>query len=383
MEKILDIVDSIAHEKGLEADDVREALKTAFIKTAQRVIGENFDYEATLNSEKRTIDLFQKLEVVADDDERLGSEEDERLITVSEAKADGEFVEIGDELLNEISLEAFGRTASMTLHNEIEFHVQRLVEDVVYNKYKQRVGKIVSGTVTRVDGHENTYLEIGEIKAILPRKNRIKGESFGAGDVLKAIVRRVNISKRDGINIELSRTTPKFLEELLRLEVPEIEDGNVIIEKCARIPGERAKIALFSNRENIDPVGATVGVRGVRINAVSDELLGESIDVINFSPIPEIFISRAMAPAIVNNVTTDGEHHAKVMIGTDQKAKAIGKSGINIRLASMLTGFEIELVEEGGTAGKSIGDKVAGQDAASHQQENDGSPLLSALFSDD
>ena len=383
MEKILDIVDSIAHEKGLEADDVREALKTAFIKTAQRVIGENFDYEATLNSEKRTIDLFQKLEVVADDDERLGSEEDERLITVSEAKADGEFVEIGDELLNEISLEAFGRTASMTLHNEIEFHVQRLVEDVVYNKYKQRVGKIVSGTVTRVDGHENTYLEIGEIKAILPRKNRIKGESFAPGNVLKAIVRRVNISKRDGINIELSRTTPKFLEELLRLEVPEIEDGNVIIEKCARIPGERAKIALFSNRENIDPVGATVGVRGVRINAVSDELLGESIDVINFSPIPEIFISRAMAPAIVNNVTTDGEHHAKVMIGTDQKAKAIGKSGINIRLASMLTGFEIELVEEGGTASKSIGDKVAGQDATSHHQENDGSPLLSALFSDD
>ncbi len=379
MEKILDIVDSIAHEKGLEADDVREALKTAFIKTAQRVIGDSFDYEATLNNEKRTIDLFQKLEVVADNDERLGGDEDERLITVSEAKADGEFVEIGDELLNEISLEAFGRTASMTLHNEIEFHVQRLVEDVVYNKYKQRVGKIVSGTVTRVDGHENTYLEIGEIKAILPRKNRIKGESFSAGNVLKAIVRRVNISKRDGINIELSRTTPKFLEELLRLEVPEIEDGNVIIEKCARIPGERAKIALFSNRDNIDPVGATVGVRGVRINAVSDELLGESIDVINYSPIPEIFISRAMAPAIVNNVTTDGEHNAKVMIGTDQKAKAIGKSGINIRLASMLTGFEIELVEEEGSQAKKL-------PSASQQEkspsESDGSPLLSALFND-
>jgi len=379
LEKILDIVDSIAHEKGLEADDVREALKTAFIKTAQRVIGDSFDYEATLNNEKRTIDLFQKLEVVADNDERLGGDEDERLITVSEAKADGEFVEIGDELLNEISLEAFGRTASMTLHNEIEFHVQRLVEDVVYNKYKQRVGKIVSGTVTRVDGHENTYLEIGEIKAILPRKNRIKGESFSAGNVLKAIVRRVNISKRDGINIELSRTTPKFLEELLRLEVPEIEDGNVIIEKCARIPGERAKIALFSNRDNIDPVGATVGVRGVRINAVSDELLGESIDVINYSPIPEIFISRAMAPAIVNNVTTDGEHNAKVMIGTDQKAKAIGKSGINIRLASMLTGFEIELVEEEGSQAKKL-------PSASQQEkspsESDGSPLLSALFND-
>lgn len=377
MEKILDIVDSIAHEKGLESDDVREALKTAFIKTAQRVIGDKFDYEASLNNDKRSIDLFQKLEVVADDDERLGSDEDERLITVSEAREDGEFVDVGDELLNEITLEAFGRTASMTLHHEIEFQVQRLVEDVVYNKYKQRVGKIVNGTVTRVDGYENTYLEIGEIKAILPRKNRIKGESFGPGDVVKAIVRRVNITKKDGINIELSRTTPKFLEELLRLEVPEIEDGNVIIEKCARIPGERAKIALFSNRENIDPVGATVGVKGVRINAVSQELLGESIDVINFSPIPEIFISRAMAPAIVNNVTTTEEHHAKVMIGTDQKAKAIGKSGINIRLASMLTGFEIELVEQEGKPAE------AGVQAQQAQPAGDGSPLLSSLFNEE
>ncbi len=377
MEKILDIVDSIAHEKGLESEDVREALKTAFIKTAQKVIGDKFDYEASLNNDKRSIDLFQKLEVVADDDERLGSDEDERLITVSEAREDGEFVDVGDELLNEITLEAFGRTASMTLHHEIEFQVQRLVEDVVYNKYKQRVGKIVNGTVTRVDGYENTYLEIGEIKAILPRKNRIKGESFGPGDVVKAIVRRVNITKKDGINIELSRTTPKFLEELLRLEVPEIEDGNVIIEKCARIPGERAKIALFSNRENIDPVGATVGVKGVRINAVSQELLGESIDVINYSPIPEIFISRAMAPAIVNNVTATEEHHAKVMIGTDQKAKAIGKSGINIRLASMLTGYEIELVEQEGQAAPQ------GQQQQQIQANEDGSPLLSSLFNEE
>jgi N utilization substance protein A len=377
LEKILDIVDSIAHEKGLESENVREALKAAFIRTAQKVIGDKFDYEASLNNEKRSIDLFQKLEVVADDDERLGSDEDERLITVSEAREDGEFVDVGDELLNEITLEAFGRTASMTLHHEIEFHVQRLVEDVVYNKYKQRVGKIVNGTVTRVDGYENTYLEIGEIKAILPRKNRIKGESFGPGDVLKAIVRRVNISKKEGINIELSRTTPKFLEELLRLEVPEIEDGNVIIEKCARIPGERAKIALFSNRENIDPVGATVGVKGVRINAVSQELLGESIDVINYSPIPEIFISRAMAPAIVNNVTTTEEHHAKVMIGTDQKAKAIGKSGINIRLASMLTGFEIELVEQEGQAAPQ------GRERQQLQANEDGSPLLSSLFNEE
>lgn len=370
MEKILDIVDSIAHEKGLKSEDVREALKAAFINTAKKVIGERFDYEATLNDEKKTIDLFQKLEVVADNDSRLGLEDDKRLITVSEARKDGEVVDVGDELLNEISLEVFGRTASMTLHNEVEFQIQKLVEDVVYAKYKNKVGKIVAGTVTRIDDYGNTYLEIREIKALLPRKNRIKGESFEVGNTINAIVKSVQINKKEGINIELSRTTPKFLEELLRLEVPEIEDGNVIIEKCARIPGERAKIALFSNRENIDPVGAAVGVKGVRINAVSNELMNESIDVINYSPVPEIFISRAMAPAIVNNVVITDKHKAKVVIGSDQKAKAIGKSGINIRLASMLTGYEIELEES------------AGLKKEQPREQNNGISLLSSLFND-
>ena len=374
MEKILDIVESIAHEKGLDTQKVEEALRGAFVEAAKKSIGKNLDFEAISNKETKSIDLYQKLEVVADGDERLGTDEDEKLITISEAKEAGEKVDIGEEVLAEVNLQEYGRTASMALHFEIEKAIQKLVEDVVYDKYKKKVGQIVSGTVVRVDQKGNTYLEIGEIKATMPRKNRIKGESFSVGDVVKAIVRKVNITRKDGIQIELSRTTPKFLEELLRLEVPEIDDGSVIIKNTSRIPGERAKVALYSVKEDVDPVGATVGVKGIRINAVSKELKNESIDVINYSPVAEIFISRAMAPAIVNNVVTTGDHKVKVTIASDQKAKAIGKSGINIRLASMLTGYEIELEEVEASLPK--------VDKDGKIEVKEGEHLLSSLFKD-
>jgi N utilization substance protein A len=189
-------------------------------------------------------------------------------------------------------------------------------------------------------------------------KSRIKGEIFKVGDVVQAVVRRVNIDKANGIQIELSRTSPKFLEELLALEVPEIKDGLVVIERSARIPGERAKIALYATSPKIDPIGATVGVKGVRINAVSDELLNESIDCIEYTTVPELFIARVMSPAIISAVSIegsaeDGNQKAIVTLPSDQKSKAIGKSGINIRLASMITGMDIELVEQdGGSAMK-------------------------------
>jgi N utilization substance protein A len=175
--------------------------------------------------------------------------------------------------------------------------------------------------------------------------------------------------------MELSRTSPKFLEELLALEVPEIKDGIVVIEKCARIPGERAKIALYTNRPQIDPIGATVGVRGVRINAVSEELCGENIDCVEYSSSPELFISRAMSPAIISAVviTADEgeEKKAVVTLPSDQKSKAIGKSGINIRLASMLTGYTIELNEVGGSV--QMGEKTA-------EEKKEGLSSLEALF---
>ncbi len=345
MEKIVDIIDSIAHEKGLSVEQVTEAIKKAFANTAKYILGEDKEFEAEINPETKRIEVFQKILVVEDGDERA-KENPDRYIELNEAKEYDPDVEVGDELRSPVDFESLGRTAAMRLHNEIEYHIQRLIEDQLFEKYKQKIGTIISGTVTRVDGEENTYLDIDEVKGILPRRYRIKGENFKPGDVVKAILRRVNVDKIHGFYLELSRTTPKFLEELLKLEVPEIKDDLVTVEKVARIPGERAKVAVASHSPKIDPVGACVGVKGVRINAVSRELNGENIDCIEYSPIPEIFVSRALSPAIITSVKIEGEK-AIVTLPPDQKSKAIGKNGINIRLASMLTGYEIELLEKG------------------------------------
>jgi N utilization substance protein A len=377
MEKILDIAEAIAHEKGLQPKLVIEALKTAFIQTAKRVINNKFNFEAQIDQATKSIKVIQIITVVEDDDKRLKNEETApAYISISDAREYDDQVELDDQLQIEHNLEDYGRTAAASLHREIEYHVQRLVEDELFNKYKSKIGNLVSGRVTRVDSQNNTYVEVDEIRAVLPMKSRIKGEIFRVGDHIKAVVRRVGMDKDNGIQIELSRTSPKFLEELLALEVPEIADGAVIIEKCARIPGERAKIALISMHPQIDAVGATVGVKGVRINAVSQELIGENIDCIEYTNIPELFVSRTMSPAIISHVqiikNAAGENEkAIITLPSDQKSKAIGKSGINIRLASMLTGMNIELVENNAKT-DAIGEEP--------QEQKDGVDALKALF---
>lgn len=373
MENMLDIIDSIANEKGLNRDNVTEAIKTSFIQTAKRIINPTFAFEADIDERTKQVKLRQVITVVADDAPELEGESAGAYMSITAAKEIDEEAELGDQLQMEHELETFGRSAFATLHREIEFHIQRLVENELYDKYKNKINTIASGRVTRVDNDQNTTIEIDEIRAVLPMKSRIKGEKFKVGDMVSALVRRVNIDKVMGITMELSRTAPKFLEELLALEVPEIKDGIVIVEKCARIPGERAKIALYTNRPQIDPIGATVGVRGVRINAVSEELCGENIDCVEYSASPELFISRAMSPAIISAISVyeeeNGEKKAIVTLPSDQKSKAIGKSGINIRLASMLTGYTIELSEIGATAG---GEKA--------EEKKEGLSSLEALF---
>jgi N utilization substance protein A len=369
MEKILDIAEAIAHEKGLAPDKVLESLKTAFVQTAKRVIDNKFAFEAQVDNETKSIKVIQIITVVADDDEKLQDEEiAPAYISISDAREYDDQVELDDQLQIEHNLEEHGRTAAASLHREIEYHVQRLVEDELFNKYKSKIGTLVSGRVTRVDAQNSTYIEVDEIRAVLPMKSRIKGEFYNVGDHIKAVVRRVNMDKENGIQIELSRTSPKFLEELLALEVPEISDGTVIIEKSARIPGERAKIALISTHPQVDAVGATVGVKGVRINAVSQELIGENIDCIEYTSIPELFISRTMSPAIISHVEVikneEGVNEkAIITLPADQKSKAIGKSGINIRLASMLTGMNIELVETDSTTDEQTGEILEAKDS--------------------
>ena len=365
MDKIIDILDSIAYEKGLKIENVENALKEALIKTAEKMVDETLRFDANIDRENKKLQLSQKIEVLAVGDEKLtGEVEDEygneinaeNFIDLDEAKEIDADLEIGDFIDYDLEFENMGRNAATILHNNFEYRIQRFIEENLLGKYKDKIGKIISGVVTRVDRQENTYIEIGEVKGMLQRKSRIKGETFKVGDTVKAVVRGVNIDKTNGLIIDISRTSPKFLECLLALEVPELKDEKVIIEASARIPGSRAKIALASMDPQIDPIGAVVGVKGIRISAVSFQLSGENIDCVEYSTIPEMFISRALSPAIISKVeitqapTFTDKGKATVTIPSDQKSKAIGKAGLNIRLASMLTKYEIELVEiEGST----------------------------------
>ncbi|MDK2083464.1 transcription termination factor NusA [Aliarcobacter butzleri] len=362
MDKIIDILDSIAYEKGLKIDDVENSLKEALIKTAQRMVDTTLIFDANIDRANKKLELFQKIEVVSKDDDRLKEGSltkegtpinPENYISLEEAKEINSDLDIGDFMSYELEFENMGRNAATILLSNFEFRLQRFVEENIVGKYKEKVGKTISGTVTRIDKSDNTYIEIGEIKGILQRKSRIKGEFFKVGDVVKAVVKSVNIDKTNGLLVEISRTSPKFLENLLVLEVPELKDKKIAIEASARIPGTRSKIALSTIDAQIDPIGAVVGVKGVRIGSVSKQLNGENIDCVEYSEIPEIFISRALSPAIVHSVKIEknpenGEKgKAVVTIPSDQKSKAIGKAGLNIRLASMLTKYDIELIEIG------------------------------------
>ena len=360
MDKIIDILDSIAYEKGLKIDDVENALKEALIKTAQKMVDETLTFDANIDRANKKLELFQKIEVVNQDDERLLANavnkygealNFENYITLEEAKEIDPDLEIGDFMNYDLEFENMGRNAATILHSNFEFRLQRFVEENIVNKYKDKIGKTVSGTVTRIDKQENTFIEIGEVKGILQRKSRIKGETFKVGDVVQAVVKGVNIDKASGLLVDISRTSPKFLENLLINAVPELKDKKVTIEASARIPGTRSKIALSTIEPQIDPIGAVVGVKGVRIGSVSKQLHGENIDCVEYSTIPEMFISRALSPAMVNSVKIEkapeyGEKgKAVVTVPSDQKSKAIGKAGLNIRLASMLTKYDIELIE--------------------------------------
>ena len=360
MDKIIDILDSIAYEKGLKIENVESALKESLIQTAKKMINEELVYEAQIDRENKKLNLFQKIEVVANDDARRGGQEvdeeenlinAENFISLDEAKDVDTDLELGDTLQYDLEFEDMGRNAATILMGNLEWKLQRFIEDNLFAKYQAKVGTIITGMVTSVDRAENTFVEIAEVRGMMPRKNRIKGEIFKVGDVVKAVVRSVNIDKQYGLVVELSRTSPRFLEALLALEVPELKDERVTIESCARIPGSRAKIALSTIDPGIDPIGSVVGVKGVRIMAVSGQLNGENIDCVEYSTIPEMFITRALSPAMIKSVkiTTpivEGEKgKAEVVISSDQKSKAIGKAGLNIRLTSMLTRYDIELIE--------------------------------------
>ncbi|TLD82625.1 transcription termination factor NusA [Helicobacter trogontum] len=380
MEKILDIVEMIASENGLPQDQVVLAIKDSMIKMAKKEINENANFVVIEDWGAKELRLVQKM-IVCDDD-AFSEELESTHIPLNEARSLVENVNTGDELEYQINLEGMNRNAVNSIFHDITYQIQKLNEQEVLKAFEKDIGHIVIGQVVHVDDEGNTSIEIGETRAILSLKNRIKGEKFKIGQSVRSILKSVRIT-RNGIKIELSRTTPKLLEELLMLEVPEIKDGEVMIHKIVRIPGEKAKVALYTNNPKIDPIGSAVGARGVRINAVSKELHGENIDCIEYSSVPEIFVAKSLSPAQVISVklqkadTEEEKPKAIVQIAKSQKSKAIGKSGINIRLASMLTGYDFELQE--------IADKtheqVTNKDAIEKDEEKKlGLEALESLF---
>ncbi len=355
MEKIVDIIEAMAHEKNISLESAVDAFKEALIKTAKKCTSYTSHFEANVDMEKKDYSVEQIITVVKDNDERFKTEPDS-VITLEEAREEyGEDIDLGDELRSAFILEEHGRTASHNLFRELQYHIQRRVEQDLFEKYREKVGSILIGTVNRIDDKDNTFIEIGELKGILSQRNRIKGEKFKVGDTVKALLRFVSIDPEYGMFLELTRTAPKFLEKLMEKEVPEIADNTVEIIASSRIPGQRAKLALKTDFPNIDPIGAAVGVKGTRINSVSKELNGENIDCVEYSPIPEVFITRSLSPSIVQSVKVTDRKNKKALVNitSDQKAKAIGKNGINIRLASMLTGYTIELNEIEGVTQRS------------------------------
>jgi len=341
VEKVNDLLSLVANEKGLDFDEVKEAFKRSIIKTARKVLG---DIDIDVEIEDGNVKIYQTFEVV-DDDRALNNPE--KYLYLDEAKDIDENAEIGDKLKVELDFSKLGRSGAALLQREFEREITRLLENEIYRKLISKLNTIVSGEVIKVDNEENTIIEIDGVKGILPRRNRIKGEKFEVGDVLKALLKYVHFDNKKGITIELSRTSPKFLEKLIEQAVPEVRDGIIKIYASARIPGVRSKVAVSSLNPKIEPIGTIIGKSGVRINAVSNELNGENIDVIEYSDKPEIFIARALSPAIVKNVKIDKDKKvAHVELDPSEKAKAIGKNGVNITLASMLTKYRIILEDK-------------------------------------
>ena len=306
------------------------------------MFGSDENFDVIVNPDKGDLEIYRNRIVVGNDDVNDPNKE----ISLSDAhKIDSDY-EIGEEVSEPINFAKFGRRAILTLRQTLASKVLELEHDSLYNKYKDRVGEIVSGEVYQVWKNEMLIVDDEGNEMFLPKGEQIPRDFFRKGETVRAIVNRVE-NPNNNPKIYLSRTAPEFLIRLLEGEVPEIADGLITIKKAARIPGERAKIAVESYDERIDPVGACVGVRGSRIHGVVRELRGENIDVINYTPNEQLFVQRALAPAKISNIKlNEEEHKAEVFLKPEEVSLAIGRSGMNIKLASMLTGYTIDVYRE-------------------------------------
>ena len=328
--------------KNIDKPTMIGVLEDVFRHALQKQYETDENFDVIINPEKGDLEIWRNRTVVED-----GAVENSNMqIAVSEVKAIDPTYEIGDEYADEIKLSSFGRRTVLSLRQNLASRILDLEKASLYEKYSEKVGEIVTGEVYQVWKREVLILDDEENELILPKAEQIPNDFYRKGDTIKAIVKSVEMNNNQP-RIILSRTANQFLERLFEQEVPEIADGLITIKKIARIPGERAKVAVESYDERIDPVGACVGMKGSRIYGIVKELRNENIDVVNYTTNTQLMIQRSLNPAKISSITIDEEKQtASVYLKPDQVSLAIGKGGLNIRLSKMLTGYDIDVYRE-------------------------------------
>ena len=328
--------------KNIDKSTMIGVLEDVFRHALQKQYETDENFDVIINPEKGDLEIWRNRTVVADGE----VENPNAQIAVSEVKAIDPTYEVGDEYADEIKLSSFGRRTVLSLRQNLASRILDLEKASLYEKYSQQVGEIITGEVYQVWKREVLILAEDENELILPKAELIPNDIYRKGDTIKAIVKAVEMNNNQP-RIILSRTANQFLERLFEQEVPEIADGLITIKKIARIPGERAKVAVESYDERIDPVGACVGMKGSRIYGIVKELRNENIDVVNYTTNTQLMIQRSLNPAKISSITIDEEKQtASVYLKPDQVSLAIGKGGLNIRLSKMLTGYDIDVYRE-------------------------------------
>ena len=339
---LIDTFAEFKETKNIDRATLVSVLEESFRSVIAKLFGSDENYDVIVNPDKGDFEIYRNRTVVADGEVK----DDNREIGLSEARQIDEDYEVGEEVSESVDFAKFGRRAILTLRQTLAGKILELEHDSLYNNYKDRVGEIVSAEVYQVWKKEMLLVDDEGNELSLPKTEQIPSDFYRKGEAVRAVVARVD-NTTGNPKIILSRTSPVFLQRLLEAEVPEIHDGLITVRKIARMPGERAKIAVESYDDRIDPVGACVGVKGSRVHGIVRELRGENIDVINYTQNIQLFITRALAPATVNSIRVDEEaRKAEVFLAPDQVSLAIGKGGLNIKLASMLTEYTIDVFRE-------------------------------------
>lgn len=328
--------------KNIDRTTLMSVLEESFRNVIAKIFGSDENFDVIVNPDKGDFEIYRNRTVVADGVEH----DDNKEITLTEARKIQADYEVGEDVSEKVDFSKFGRRAILNLRQTLASKVLELEHDSLYNKYKDRVGQVITAEVYQVWKREVLLVDDENNELILPKGEQIPRDQYRKGETVKAVILRVD-NENNNPKIILSRTSPVFLQRLLEQEVPEIADGLITVQRIARMPGERAKIAVESYDERIDPVGACVGVKGSRVHGIVRELCNENIDVINYTANTKLFIQRALSPAKVLNINVDEENHkAEVFLKPEEVSLAIGRGGMNIKLASMLTEYTIDVFRD-------------------------------------